>query len=495
MSVNNLRNISKKNAGCVVVVDQFIQSMGIESQRQGVLDLCASPSGWTQIATRRVPRGSLVVKTSLNPNASRRSKRVMRKYECSAFDLVLHYGAPNMGGAWAMEATVQNALVIDVVKLSTHLLAPKDYNSIKYCLLKLFERVVVHKPISSRSVSAEIFVLAFNYKAPAKIDPRILDVRHLFQGGIEPQKKKVLHDLGRVAKKRHNGDTTLRKVSIAIEFIWSKTPLHILGSVTSISFHDPTSLLINHHALTTQEKFTLVEWRIHIRKALIGSEKTEVANVKNEEKEDEDDRVVREMEELTHVLECKKKRVKKLHAKRQAKEKLRKEMAMQMDGVDDSYVDRELFSLSTTKFKFVNKFCYSQILTFIKHPTFVSKHIGMTKNQSSVSLLFSRPFLHVDDNIEMPKLTNLSILPNFKIVVNEFTHQISRDVLEVIFSKLTVKSRIVAAAVSRVWRKTILSLGLEDGMWLMRDEYLRCKAIWNDSLRERFTINFDLSEL
>ncbi|KAF4359912.1 hypothetical protein F8388_008817 [Cannabis sativa] len=346
--------------------------MGIESQRQGVLDLCASPSGWTQIATRRVPRGSLVVKTSLNPNASRRSKRVMRKYECSAFDLVLHYGAPNMGGAWAMEATVQNALVIDVVKLSTHLLAPKgifvtkifrsqDYNSIKYCLLKLFERVVVHKPNSSRSVSAEIFVLAFNYKAPTKIDPRILDVRHLFQGGIEPQKKK---------------------------------------------------------------KFTLVEWRIHIRKALIGSEKTEVANVKNEEKEGEDDRVVREMEELTHVLECKKKRVKKLHAKRQAKEKLRKEMAMQMDGVDDSYVDRELFSLSTTK-------------------------------------------------IEMPKLTNLSILPSFKIV----------------------KSRIVAAAVSRVWRKTILSLGLEDGMRLMRDEYLRCKAIWNDSLRERFTINFDLSEL
>ncbi|KAM6556143.1 hypothetical protein CsatB_003162 [Cannabis sativa] len=201
----------------------------------------------------------------------------MRKYECSAFDLVLHYGAPNMGGAWAMEATVQNALVIDVVKLSTHLLAPKGI-----FVTKLFERVVVHKPNSSRSVSAEIFVLAFNYKAPTKIDPRILDVRHLFQGGIEPQKKK----------------------------------------------------------------------------ALIGSEKTEVANVKNEEKEGEDDRVVREMEELTHVLECKKKRVKKLHAKRQAKEKLRKEMAMQMDGVDDSYVDRELFSLSTTKVRFKSNFLF-----------------------------------------------------------------------------------------------------------------------------------------
>ncbi|KAF4359911.1 hypothetical protein F8388_008816 [Cannabis sativa] len=294
------------------------------------LDLCASPSGWTQIATRRVPRGSLVVCVDLHwvepipgvifiqqditkPQCKSEIKRVMRKYECFVFDLVLHDGAPNMGGAWAMEATVQNALVIDAVKLSTHLLAPKgtfvtkifrsqDYNSVKYCLSKLFERVVVHKPNSSRSVSAEIFVLAFNYKAPAKINPRILDVRHLFQGAIEPQKKKVLHDLGRVAKKRHchgyeDVDTTLRKVSTAAEFIWPETLLDILGSITSISFHDPTSLLINHHAVTTQEVKILcddlgvlgkqdfkhlLKWRIHIRKALIGSEKTEVANVENE---------------------------------------------------------------------------------------------------------------------------------------------------------------------------------------------------------------------
>uniref|UniRef100_A0A803PJM9 Uncharacterized protein n=1 Tax=Cannabis sativa TaxID=3483 RepID=A0A803PJM9_CANSA len=271
----------------------------------------------------------LLCKTSLNPNASE-IKRVMRKYECFVFDLVLHDGAPNVGGAWAMEATVQNALVIDAVKLSTHLLAPKGT-----FVTKLFERVVVHKPNSSRSVSAEIFVLAFNYKAPAKINPRILDVRHLFQGAIEPQKKKVLHDLGRVAKKRHchgyeDVDTTLRKVSTAAEFIWPETLLDILGSITSISFHDPTSLLINHHAVTTQEVKILCD-----DLGVLGKQDFK--------------HLLKEMEELTHVLERKKKRVKKLHAKRQAKEKLRKEMAMQMDGVDDSYVDRELFSLSTIK--------------------------------------------------------------------------------------------------------------------------------------------------
>ena len=49
----------------------------------------------------------------------------MSEKECTAFDLVLHDGSPNVGGAWAQEATSQNALVIDSVKLATELLAPK----------------------------------------------------------------------------------------------------------------------------------------------------------------------------------------------------------------------------------------------------------------------------------------------------------------------------------------------------------------------------------
>lgn len=44
------------------------------------------------------------------------------------------------------------------------------------------------KPSASRSASAEIYVAAFKYKAPAKIDPRLLDFKHLFQGGKEPAK-------------------------------------------------------------------------------------------------------------------------------------------------------------------------------------------------------------------------------------------------------------------------------------------------------------------
>ncbi|KAK8518772.1 hypothetical protein V6N13_017959 [Hibiscus sabdariffa] len=352
-----------------------------------VLDLCAAPGGWMQVAVQRAPVGSLVLGLDLVPIAPIRGavalqqditkseckskvKQVMEERGVMAFDVVLHDGSPNVGGAWAQEAVSQNALVIDSVKLATQFLAPKGT-----FVTKLFEKVEVDKPAASRSASAEIYVLGLRYKAPAKIDPRLLDFKHLFQGSVEPQKKVI--DVLRVTKqKRHrdgydDGETISKKVSTAADFIWSDSPLDILGSVTTITFEDPASSPIKDHSSTSEEVKALCEdlrvlgkqdfkhllkWRMQLRKALSPSEKaiptpTTATDVDKGDEENEDDKLLNVMEELTYAMERKKKREKKLLAKRQAKDKSRKATGMQIDALEDGYVDHELFSLSSIKGK------------------------------------------------------------------------------------------------------------------------------------------------
>ncbi|XP_039013079.1 adoMet-dependent rRNA methyltransferase spb1-like [Hibiscus syriacus] len=369
-----------------------------------VLDLCAAPGGWMQVAVQHTPIGSLVLGLDLVPIAPIRGaialqqditksdckskvKRVMEEHRVMAFDVVLHDGSPNVGGSWAQEKMSQNTLVIDSVKLATQFLAPKgtfvtkvfrsqDYSSVLYCLKQLFEEVKVWKPHASRPKSAETYVLGLRYKAPAKIDPRLLDFKHLFQGSIEPQKKVI--DVLRVTKqKRHrdgyeDGETISKKMSTASDFIWSDSPLEILGSVTTITFGDPASLPIKDHSSTTEEVKALcddlrvlrkqdfkhlLKWRMQLRKALSPSEKATPptpTTAKDDDKgdeENEDDKLLNEMEELTYSMERKKKREKKLLAKRRAKDKSRKATGIQIDALEDGYVDHELFSLSSIKGK------------------------------------------------------------------------------------------------------------------------------------------------
>jgi AdoMet-dependent rRNA methyltransferase SPB1 len=250
---------------------------------RSVLDLCAAPGGWVQVAVNHAPVGAFVVGVDLVPIRPIRGahslteditttkcraavRRLMDANGVSAFDVVLHDGSPNVGGAWAQEATSQSALVIDALRLATMFLAPKgafitkvfrsqDYNAIMYCLKQLFEKVEATKPTASRSTSAEIYIICLKYKAPAKIQPELLDIKHLFSVVPEQNKSRDIWDKSR---KRHRdgyeeGNTTLRKVGLASDFILSdaQTPLEFLGSYNAISFDNPESLPIKNHELTT----------------------------------------------------------------------------------------------------------------------------------------------------------------------------------------------------------------------------------------------------
>ncbi|KAL5225333.1 hypothetical protein ABZP36_011972 [Zizania latifolia] len=365
---------------------------------RAVLDLCAAPGGWVQVAVNHAPVGAFVVGVDLVPIRPIRGahslteditttkcraavRRLMDSNGVAAFDVVLHDGSPNVGGAWAQEATAQSSLVIDAVRLATMFLAPKgafitkvfrsqDYNAIMYCLRQLFEKVEVTKPTASRSTSAEIYIICLRYKAPAKIQPELLDIKHLFSVVLES--KKIRDPLKDTKQKRNRdgyeeGNTTLRKIGLASDFIWSEaqTPLEFLGSFNAISFDDPTSLPIKNHELTTDEIKALCEdlyvldknsfkhilkWRIRIRKAFSSSQVTTKsddttmeANVKD------DDQLLQEMEELTSVIDRKKKSEKKRQSKRRAKDKARKATGMQIDATGDNYGDPDLFSISAIK--------------------------------------------------------------------------------------------------------------------------------------------------
>lgn len=193
----------------------------------------------------------------------------------AAFDAVLHDGAPNVGGAWSAEAYGQSALVLDAAKLAVAMLAPggtfvtkvfrsKDYTALLYAFRQLFDRVDATKPAASRSTSAEIFVVCRGFKAPAKLDPRLLDARCLFVdggavegagGGAEPGRR--LNEDGELVaveaavgpaallgpkgakRSRHrsgydDGASTLRRTAPAASFVRSARPVEVLGRYNAL---------------------------------------------------------------------------------------------------------------------------------------------------------------------------------------------------------------------------------------------------------------------
>lgn len=238
---------------------QLNRKYGFLDQANSCLDLCAAPGGWMQVAKKAMPVDSFVLGLDLDPIrpirgcvglqcdiTTQRCRQLIRKEsKGKPFDVVVHDGAPNVGGAWASEAYSQSWLVLESLKLATEFLAPNghfvtkvfrsaDYTALLFAFNQLFRKVESTKPSASRNASAEIFVVCQGYKAPAKIDPRLLDQRYLFKDVSEPERAPDIFDKKAAEAKRHRGGyedgvTLLYKEVPALEFVRSARPADILG--------------------------------------------------------------------------------------------------------------------------------------------------------------------------------------------------------------------------------------------------------------------------
>lgn len=180
-------------------------------------------------------------------------------------DTVLHDGAPNVGTAWVQDAFSQAELVLQALKLATEFLSEggtfitkvfrsKDYNALLWVLNQLFAKVEATKPPSSRSVSAEIFVVCRAFKAPKRMDPKFLDPRHVFAELSNPTPNVEAKVFNPEKKKRkrdgyEDRDYTQYKEICAFDFIQTTDPVLMLGSLNRFTFNQQNEEDINVAAL------------------------------------------------------------------------------------------------------------------------------------------------------------------------------------------------------------------------------------------------------
>ncbi|GAQ46200.1 adoMet-dependent rRNA methyltransferase spb1 [Aspergillus tubingensis] len=250
---------------------QLNKKYGFLEKSKVVLDLCAAPGSWCQVAAECMPAQSIIVGVDLAPIkpiprvitfqsdiTTEKCRTTIRQHlKHWKADTVLHDGAPNVGTAWVQDAFSQAELVLQSLKLATEFLAEggtfvtkvfrsKDYNPLLWVFKQLFASVEATKPPSSRNVSAEIFVVCRNYKAPKRIDPKFLDPKHVFAELADPTPNNEAKVFNPEKKKRkregyEEGDYTQFKEVPVTEFINTTDPIAILGSCNKLSFQQSPS--------------------------------------------------------------------------------------------------------------------------------------------------------------------------------------------------------------------------------------------------------------
>ncbi|OBT82713.1 hypothetical protein VE02_08896 [Pseudogymnoascus sp. 03VT05] len=363
---------------------QLNKKYGFLEKSKVLLDLCAAPGSWSQVAAECMPVNSLIVGVDLSPikaiprvitfqgdiTTDKCRATIRSHFKTWKADTVLHDGAPNVGTAWVQDSFNQAELALQSMKLATEFLVEggtfvtkvfrsKDYNSLLWVFNQLFTKVEATKPPSSRNVSAEIFVVCQGFKAPKRIDPKFLDPKFVFAELADPTPNNEAKVFNPEIKKRkrdgyEEGNYTQFKEVPASEFIQTTDPIAMLGSLNRFSFDQPPNGDVALAALdkmpeTTEEirdcckdlrvlgrkEFrNLLKWRLKVREKFGFATKKSIAEetateeVAEVEPMDEELRIQEDLQQLSEKETARKKRERRRENEKKQKEIIRMQLHM-----------------------------------------------------------------------------------------------------------------------------------------------------------------------
>lgn len=361
-----------------------------------VIDLCAAPGSWCQVASQLCPVNSLIIGVDIVPirplpnvitfqsditteDCRSRLRGHMKTWKA---DTVLHDGAPNVGLGWVQDAFTQSQLTLQALKLAVENLAnggtfitkifrSKDYNNLVWVFNQLFEKVEATKPPASRDVSAEIFVVCKGFKAPKKLDPRLLDPKEVFDelpSGPVNNEAKIFNPEKKTRQRQgyNEGDYLLYHEMPLIEFIKNEDPINTLGDLNKLTIDktdeefkivkklktftpELVECLKDLKVLGRKDFKLILRFRKQARELLGLDEKEEEKEEIEVEPLTEDQRIDKELQELKDKQKQKQKREKKNKNELKQKEIQRMQMNMLTDmniGLEASSSDSlSLFNL------------------------------------------------------------------------------------------------------------------------------------------------------
>ncbi|KAI4556524.1 hypothetical protein MJT46_015147 [Ovis ammon polii x Ovis aries] len=385
---------------------QFLQ------KARALLDLCAAPGGWLQVAAKFMPVSSLIVGVDLVPIkplpnvvtlqediTTERCRQALRKeLKTWKVDVVLNDGAPNVGASWAHDAYSQAHLTLMALRLAcdflgrggcfiTKVFRSRDYQPLLWIFQQLFRRVQATKPQASRHESAEIFVVCQGFLAPDKVDSKFFDPKFAFKE-VEVQAKTVTELVTKKKPKAEGyaeGNLTLYHRTSVTDFLRAANPVDFLSKASEISLDDDE--LAQHPATTEdirvccqdikvlgrKELRSLLNWRTKLRRYVAkklkeqakaldislssgeeeeGEEEESAAGTGPQlsQEEEEEEQLNRTLAEMKaqEVAELKRKKKKLLREQRKQRERV--ELKMDLPGV--SIADEGetgMFSLRTIR--------------------------------------------------------------------------------------------------------------------------------------------------